>query len=65
MAACGWNLRKWVMAFFYACNPTLSVLELPGERRHDEPSPRRLPISLLLGLSVVIVASARASIPLF
>ena len=27
MAACAWNLRKCVIAFFYPCSPTLSVLE--------------------------------------
>ena len=65
MAACAWNLRKWVLAFFYAGNPTLSVLELPSERRPHEPSPPFMLTSPLLGLSVVIAATARSPITLF
>ena len=64
MAACAWNLRKWVLAFFYAGNPTLSVLELPSQRRPHEPSPPFMLTSLLLGLSVVI-ASVCSSNTLF
>ena len=65
MAACAWNLRKWVLAFFYAGNPTLSVLELPSERRPHEPSPPFMLTSPLLGLSVVIAATAHSPITLF
>ena len=36
-------------------NPWLSALELPREHRLDELSPRGVLISLLLGLSVLIM----------
>ena len=55
MAACAWNLRKWVMAFFYAYCSDVSALELPSERRIREPPPHWRLISLLLGLLVIVV----------
>ena len=55
MAACAWNLRKWVLAFFYALTSAVSALVLPSECQSHEPSPRGTLIGLLLGLSVGIV----------
>ena len=62
MAACAWNLRKWVMAFFYAYCSHASALELPSERRIHEPPPHWRLICLLLGLLVIVAACLRSPI---
>ena len=65
MAACAWNLRKWVMAFFYAYCSDVSALELPSERRIREPPPHWRLISLLLGLLVIVAACLHSPITPF
>jgi len=65
MAACAWNLRKWVMAFFYACCSDVSALESPSERRVHEPPPHWRLISPLLSLSVIAAACLRFPITPF
>ena len=69
MAACAWNLKKWVVAFFCACEIPVRDREFAEERHHE-----RLPawhwgamvlMTLLLGLARTANARFDTALPLF
>lgn len=65
MAACAWNLRQCVLAFFHAFYLWLSVRELPVQHPSRETLPRWIAIGLLLSLSVMSMTGTSDSISRF